>query len=522
MPRLVNQQLFDTLLRERSTLLMSLAKKLVHEGVENMQLSRPCLGIIQAESTQLEELLDAYGARNNLQWYSFRMQIAILKNFSTAGYEMLHLLHTSRKYSLDSLQDEFPQHTADAMNYVKAFIFCALRRLLQEGKNFSWPPPEDNLGLDFSEDLPIRHLPSDRKGVSGAAANKLIIKLATGFLNITEDASFLQTAAKSKAPKWPELDFNRIGEVSLRALEGKIHNLQSTYDTYISDSDTETDDDNVPKLREYISTVLHLLRVATIFAHFYERHFKINASAMFCNPNCVLASDWFMELFVHYLCHYTYKFMDNARSLCQNILKKYAVISTVSLPVPPFFGFHVRPSVLVSSIVMHYGSKVTMICDQTEYDAKNSMDLWRSNEWINQKKRHYIAETLSNMDLSAVISKISSRAISTEDGVLEVIRMLAGLGAVRLLRYPLPVAPLLTKEGQSGKSLFALTQDVICALHTHRYLSILLEVKAKFRGDIRVLRDLGILAEHSYGENEFGTNIPLPPELNYLNNYRQQ
>lgn len=190
--------------------------------------------------------------------------------------------------------------------------------------------------------------------------------------------------------------------------------------------------------------------------------------------------------------------------------------------MPPFFGFHVRPSVLVSSIVMHYGSKVTMICDDTEFDAKNSMDLWRSNEWINQKKRFYIAKTLSGMDLSAVTSKISSRAISNEEGVLAAIRILAGQGSLRLLRYPLPVAPLITKEDKAGKSLFALTQDVICALHTHRYLSILLEVKAKFRGDIRVLRDLRILAEHSYGENEFGTNIPLPPALDYLNNYRQQ
>lgn len=522
MPRLVNQQLFDKFLRERSTLLLSMAKKLVLEGAESMELNRPCLGVIQAESTQLEELLDAYGARNNLQWYSFRMQIAILKNFSTAGYELLHLLHTSRSYSLDSLQDEFHQHTADAINYVSASIFCALKRLLQEGKNFSWPSPEDNLGFDFSENLPIGHLPRDRKGVSGATANELIIKLATGFLNITEDAAFLQIAAKSKAPKWSGVDFNRNGEASLRALEGKIHNLQSTYDTYISDSDTETGDNNVPRLREYISIVLHLLRVGTIFAHFYERHFKINASVLFCNANCVLASDWFMELFVHYLCHYSYKFMENARSLCQSILKKYAVIETVSIPVPPYFGFHVRPSVLVSSIVMHYGSKVTMICDASKYDAKNTMDLWRTNEWINQKKRQYISETISKMDLSEIISKIDSKAISTEDGVLAVIRMLAGQGAVRLLRYPLPVAPLLTKLAKSDKSLFALTLDVISTLHTHRYLSILLEVKADFRGDIRVLRDLGILAEHSYGENEFGTNIPLPPELDYLNNYRQQ
>ncbi len=520
MPRPVSQQLFDKLMRERSTLLLSTAKKLVFEGAECMQLTRPCLGVIQAESTQLEELLDAYGARNNHQWYPFRMQIAILKNFSTAGYELLHLLHTSQGYRLDTLQGEFHEHTRDAINYVTAFIFCALKHILLEAKGYGWPPPEDNLGFDFSEDLPIGLLPQDRKGASGATATELVIKLATGFLNITEDAKFLNAAARSKPPKWSGVNFDRIGESSLRALESKIHNLQSTYDTYISDSDTETGDNNVPKLRGHISIVLHLLRVGTIFAHFYERHFKINAEALFCHSNCVLASDWFMDLFTHYLCRYSYNFMDDARNLCQGILKRYAVQRTWSIPVPSFFGFHVRPSALVSSIVMHYGSKVTMICDNTKHDARKSMELWRSNEWINQQKRHYISTKLSEMDLTNSISKIENRSISKEDAVLATIRALAGQGVVRLLRYPLPVAPLIKQS--NNKSLFALTQDVICDLHGQRYLSIVLDVKAKFCGDIRVLRDLRILAEHGYGENEFGTNIPLPPALDYLKNYREQ
>jgi len=38
----------------------------------------------------------------------------------------------------------------------------------------------------------------------------------------------------------------------------------------------------------------------------------------------------------------------------------------------------------------------------------------------------------------------------------------------------------------------------------------------KFRGDARVLKDIEILAANGYGENETGSNIPLPPELTYL------
>jgi len=37
-----------------------------------------------------------------------------------------------------------------------------------------------------------------------------------------------------------------------------------------------------------------------------------------------------------------------------------------------------------------------------------------------------------------------------------------------------------------------------------------------FHGDQRVLEDIRILAEHGYGEDKFGNNIVLPPELSYL------
>jgi hypothetical protein len=37
-----------------------------------------------------------------------------------------------------------------------------------------------------------------------------------------------------------------------------------------------------------------------------------------------------------------------------------------------------------------------------------------------------------------------------------------------------------------------------------------------FLGDTRVLADLKLLAEHGYGEDSFGNNIPLPKQLSYL------
>ena len=42
------------------------------------------------------------------------------------------------------------------------------------------------------------------------------------------------------------------------------------------------------------------------------------------------------------------------------------------------------------------------------------------------------------------------------------------------------------------------------------------DIRVTFRGDKRVLADIGLLAEVGYGEDKFGNNIPLPEKLKYL------
>jgi hypothetical protein len=517
---MVDSKLFDNLLQERSLLLFSVAQKIVSEGLGQLELTRPLLGNLQAESTQLEELLDSYGARSNSRWYVFRMQIAVLKNYSSAGYELLHLKHTCQGYSLEASREEFLAGTETALAYVAAFLFCALQNLLEEGEGFGWPEPEENLGLDFSELLPPGRLPRDRKTKADNSAEELVIQLATEFLNNTEDAKFLHVAARSKGPEWRNLNFDRIGEASMRALEMRIHNLQSTYDTYVSDSDTEACDLNLPKLRGHISIVLHILRVATIFAHFYERHFSLNAEALRCqtrNPD--LLGDLFLDIFTHYLCRYAYDFLSSARSLCQEMLKKYAVISQAHLPIPPFFGFHARPSALVSSIVQHYGSEVRLLCGGSSYDAGRTFDLFRVNGWIDQQKRKYVYEQLDQLSLHELVAKVRASAIGRDEALLNILRQLAMKNMIHILQYPPPVAAIIEN---SQDNLRELAKNVIVKLHEQRALTIILDLKVTYEGDTRVLKDLRLLAENSYGENEQGTNIALPKALSYLKHYREE
>jgi hypothetical protein len=47
-------------------------------------------------------------------------------------------------------------------------------------------------------------------------------------------------------------------------------------------------------------------------------------------------------------------------------------------------------------------------------------------------------------------------------------------------------------------------------------IDIGIDVTAQFVGDKRVLSDIKLLAEHGYGEDNYGNNIPLPKQLTYL------
>ncbi len=519
MMELVDNQIFSSLLHDRSQVLISNGAKIVAEGAENFVLTRPLLSLILSESTQLEELLDAYGARSNQEWYSFRMHVAMLKNFSNAGYELLHLRHTIRSYEFQTAHHDFENDTEGAIQYVAVFLFCSLKQLIADTYRFHWLPPEEMLGYDFSENLPAGILPKNRTLPGKGSASQLVIHLATSFLNSTEDARFLDKASKAHGPQWRGLDFDLLSEASIRALEGKFHNLQSIYDTYVSYSNVEDNDNSLRRLRGHISVVLHLLKVTTTFIHFYERHICIQGDDLFCHKHCVLQSDWYLEIITHYLCRYSYEFLSSARDLCQQMLKHYAVVETIEVSTPPFFGFHVRPSTLISSIVRHYGSEVKMLLDK-EYDASVPMNLFLANEWINQLKRKYVYEELAKIDdeLKTCQAGLDAGELTHADAVRRIIRSLANRNVIRVLVYPLDVEPLI--KAAAAPTLLELMQTVIASLHAQRALSIIFSTKVKFRGDVRILNDIRVLAENGYGENEHGDNIPLPPELAYLNHFR--
>jgi len=510
-PAEIDAEVFRALLAVRARHLLRIARCCAPLRPEQFRLTRPLLNQLIAEASQLEELLDSYGARTNNRWYVFRVRIAALKNFSQAGYELLHLAHAMRSYNLVERTPAFATDTHEAIDYLSGLLLCCLRHWHEEAQALGLPPPPapELSPESFNEDLPGGMLPRDRTRTHQETAKSRVLSLATQFLHGTESASFLRVVSRTPADKYLSLIGEPVSEESLRGLEVRFHNLQSLYDTYVSDSGTETLDAQLPALRGHISAVLHLLRISTIFVHFYERHICLNRQALFCRGDCPLGLQGFLHVTMGYCLGYSYSFLQMARSICRETLWRYAEVDTVDVPVPRFHGFHVRPSALVAAIVGHYGSDVAMECGGVRYNAGVPMDLFRANEWINRQKRERVYEHLSSLPLDAIDRESTDR----RHALREVLFRLAERGAIVIHRHPLPVEKFCERPDVPFDELVRLA---IAALLAERRINIQTDIAVRFQGDKRVLADIRILAENGYGENDSGNNIDLPDELGYL------
>ena len=475
------------------------------------QWTRPLLSAILAESTQLEELLDAYGAANSSRWFLFREYVSALRNFASVGCKLLHLRHAFPRYHLLAVDGDFLKETETAMGHIAELIKCAFSRFgrcaAAEGLDTQESIPQPD---ELRETLPPGMLPRDRKTRHEASASERLVHLATSLLDLGADAEFLHTVAETPREEFASLISDPISEESMRQLEYRFHNLQSLYDTYVSDSDTEATDSSLWVYRGHVSVIFHLMEIATVLVHFYERHHSLLSTVPSLQSECPFELGRLLDVLMTYCIGGVSRYLTSARELCHSMLKRYATVSTVAVPVPRHKGFHVRPSALVARIVQHYGSEVTMELGGDVYDASSTLELFRANEHINEMKRRRVADEVVRLHLDAE----EPTAERLRQAVHRVILELAGGNVIAIYEMPLPIEDEIAKTRDCTVSEVVLS--ALYRLLAMGKIDVLADVTVQFKGDDRVLKDIALLAEGGYCEDNFGNNTPLPPELSYL------
>jgi len=507
---IVNADEFLRLVSNRSADLLGVVKALsVSDRPEDL-IDRQLIARIHAQATQLVELLDRYGAHNNRDWRVYRLMIATMKRFTDVSYEMHHILSVLPSYRLLSIDRDFVLATREGLAFSNGVIERAGMEMLAQAQDLgvTIPPPEA-LESSYGRQLPPGVLSRDRPAHTEANVGQTVKFLATAFLNVASECQGVRSASRARPDEYASFIPSAISEEKLRYLCHRLHNLQSLYDTWVSDTQTEKVDDNLPVLRGHISVGFHLLTTATSLIHYYERHVESGHSTRRSTAVLVNPAD-LLHTLMSYSVLFAGVFLDAARTLCQDMLKSYAEIREIELPIPRYRGFHVRPSTLVAKIVLYYGSDVRLKLNGHSYDASTPLEIFRANETINARKRQWLVAAIAEHE---IIKGPCPDGSDVMECVRRIVTDLAGCGKMMIYAQPLVLreAPVRTCG-----TLLECVIDEIAHLQATGKIDINVELTIRFRGDKRVLEDLKLLAAHGYGEDNMGNDIVLPAELAYL------
>ncbi len=505
----IGDRKFTDLVAGRTRRLLVLAHYLTTHQPDPPPLTRPLAAELLSQAAQVEELLDAYGARTNRQWSRLRSLTATTKLFASVSYEILHIKHSLPCYRLLPSGRDFAEGTAQSLEITRAILMRTASWVLVQAARLGLPPPGDLPDpLDYAEPLPPGRLISDRPVRQVRSASETVTHLATAYLNAAAESDLLSIVERTEPADYARCFPDPISEDSLRYLKVHFHCLQSLYDTHVSETEIEYLDASLPILRGHISVTFHLLEIATYLVHYYERHLNVRTGDSSLRRRPVITADTLLEMLMSYPITYAGIYLDLGRRLCHTMLKHYAEVGMIKAPVPSYRGFHVRPATLVAKIVQHYGSEVRMELDGQTYDASSPLDLFRANEKINAQKRRWLMAELGRLSLpEGELSTAQIRSVITN-----ALFKLAQQGKLIIYQQPLQLSEEFSREGILLEKVTA----EIARLQATGQIDIRTDLSITFTGDKRVLSDLRLLAKSGYGEDCFGNNITLPREIAYL------
>lgn len=490
---------FEKLISKHCIRLYNLCSFTTNRDVKDIVLNRRFLGRFNMESTWMEETLDAAGARHSEKWFPFREGVSAIKLFTSVCYDVLHVKNSFPHYNLINTKNNFVNDCQVVLDDMYNSLVKASDYITKKARKCGLHNHADTLKPEDFEDVSVNiSLKRDRRLRHIDNPGKTLIYLATEFINLKSDMGLVRKRSTLKKSEYKTYIPESLSEEKLRLVLVRFHNLQSLYDTYLSESDIENADQRLRSLRGHISFIYHMLKSATNFSHYYERHIIPRQNSLFFKSLLPMAEERFLEITIDFFMHYYECYFDAANELCFDVIDSYAEIGERTVPIPAYRGFHVRPSTLVSKIVNYYGGRVRMFINDAEYDPSTPLELFRVNEEINALKRMrlydlILKEKISGNDIGILLDLLKERG--------EVVVYDCDLGDLSI---------------NNEESSMEYAKRVLALLLATGKIDIKMDITVKFVGDMRAIGDIEILAQNGYGEDKMGNNINLPKKLSYL------
>ena len=365
-------------------------------------------------SMLLEDFLDYHGAKNNKDWYFYRELSAAVRHLSLGANFQKHLSNRLLFYDLPEYSD-FQKEGDVTLDFLTKSLINMAPVIVEEARLRNIPIPKDQFQADdFPSTTTMDLLHYDIDDQDKDLQKRNIVKIASEFLNITKDFDQLKFYEPYDDAELVTIVPDKVNEVEIRRYEMLLHNLQSSFDTYVIHGGFRFGNRKLKQLRGFFSVVFHLLQMVGRLLHFYERHlhkagykntYKMVQERLSFQINPPILLDRTINYGLFYACH----FLTTGQELAGEILNENIERSNIKVGIPEKLGFHARPSLLVAKIVQHYGGQVELCVGKDRFDASSVLDIqWAGGKIQKEKLKEVVfegdARTLKDIETLAGVN----------------------------------------------------------------------------------------------------------------------
>ena len=355
-------------------------KFLANENYADNVISKRLYSALISNSQLLEDFLDFHGAKNNTDWYFFRELSAAVRHLSLASYSQKHILNRLIFYDLVDMENFRREGQATA-----SFLTNTLRKLapviIGEALRLGIPEPLESLDItSFPEVVTSDMLEYNIDDENRDQQKKHIVNIASEFIRIAKNLDQFRFYEPYEMEEIRGIVPDKINEVEVRRFEMLVHNLQSSFDTYVIHGGYRFGNRKLKQLRGNFSAVFHLLQIMGRLLHFYERHlYEAGYKNIYKQVQDQLATlvdaETLLERTINYGLYYTCHFLNVGTKLAGEILNENIERGSITVGIPVKLGFHSRPSLMVAKVVQHYGGQVEMVVGDARFDASSVLDI---------------------------------------------------------------------------------------------------------------------------------------------------
>ncbi|MFP4572809.1 MAG: HPr family phosphocarrier protein [Desulfobacterales bacterium] len=329
----------------------------------------------------LEDFLDFHGAKNNADWYFYRELAAAVRHLSLAGYTQKHVLNRLVFYDIDG-KEEFRKHGEIVLSFITNSLVNLAPEIVKEAKRLGIPEPVEGgyqaanfPGVSSSEMLDYNIYDEDKD-----QQRNHIVRVANEFLSIADDFDTYEFFEVYDKEGLKSLVPQKVNEVEIRRFEMLVHNLQSSFDSYVIHGGFLYGNRRLKQFRSYFSVIFHLLQIMGRLLHFYERHLiEVGYKNIYRKVRerlCELVDpDRLLDCTINYGLHYVNHYFASGREVAKQILQENVEKGFIRVPIPKDLGFHCRPSLLVAKVVQKYGGQVELVVGDHRFDASSVLDI---------------------------------------------------------------------------------------------------------------------------------------------------